>query len=726
MAQDRGAGKVRARRTAWCAALAITLLAYSTLTTAQMQPQAGGTLPASTPLSSAQPVSAVPAPPASSPAASGPPRLNQAKLILQDGRWLVPGGATAWKAPSDHPVDGDSELYDPNTRQWQALPELHFSGEQSVHVNQLRDGRVLFFIVQKGDTPSYSARSWRPATNRIENIKVGAKPAPDSGVAVLNDGRVLIVDSEGGNAVIWDSRTNAVTARETPEIENSRWRTLPLQNGGVLLLEELDEQDLIRPHNENASVALLWQPVGDDWKRLADFPARFSPDGILMEQEDGAVHAEMPGHPFRLSANGWEGAPPLLEAPPPSPQAAPAPTGIPVTASAPIPAAQADDSSEAWSTFFDAAQHDLSFLTVLLPAMLGWLVFTRLMEDRLSYDMRSSFGKFNRALLGLILLALIWILLRNALIALPGVKLWWEVHYAELAIFLFAFCALFLVMAPLLRAVAQAKLDEHARTSWIRRINMAAHLAGMMLVLLFLARLEQTWYAAFWEPAPYALVSDGKLILASLAVVFLVILLHERREKKRIGAVRLVIALWQAVIVVIIAVFLFSAMLSNAKGGGVREYAQACSRQGWQPLDAAKLQKWAQCVDVEGGLLQGALFHPTAEVVQALPSAPCGYVGVWSSTRPGSRFKVTLTGDGRFNGVPMTGAPQAGAGGGVWGVAGDKMAWFYDAGVAWPSDINQILPGPDADHFTLVEVNGMRTRFERMDKRQPTGCQPQP
>lgn len=724
MAQNQGMGKARSGRPAWCAA-AITLLAYSTLAAAQMQPQAGGTLPASAPLPTAHPVSAGPSAPASGPAASVPPRLNQARLILQDGLWLVPGGAFTWKAPSDHPVGGDSELYNPDTRQWRPLPELHFSEEQSVHVNQLKDGRVLFFVVEKGDAPAYAARSWRPGANRIEDIEVGVRPVPDGGIAVLNDGRVLIVDSEGGKAVIWDSRTNIVTARETPEIENSRWRALPLKNGSVLLLEELDEQGRTRPHNENSSVALLWQSAESDWQRLADFPARFSPDDILMEQEDGTVHAETPGHPFRLSATGWEAAPAILEAPPPPPQAAPAPPGIPVTASAPIPATQADESSEAWSTFFDALQHDLVFLSVLIPAMLGWLVFTRRMEDRLSYDVRSSFGKLNRPLLGLILLAVMWILLRSALTALPGVKLWWGLHYAELAIFLFALCALFLVLAPLLRMAAQAKLDEHARPPWIRRINIATHLACIALVLLFLARLEQTWYEAFWEPAPYELVGGEKLILASLAIVFLVIVLHERREKNPVGAVRYAQALWHAVIVVIVAVFLFSAMLSNG-ADGVREQAQACARQGWQPLDAARLQKWAQCVDVESGLLQGALFQQTANAVLALPSTPCNYVGVWSSTRPGTRFKITLTAGGRFNGVPMAGTPQVGAGGGVWGVVGDKMVWFYDAGVAWPSDINQILPGSDPDRFTLVEVNGMRTRFERLDKRQPGGCQPQP
>lgn len=704
-----------------CGALAVALVAHSAL--AQAQPDSPS--PASGPLSlpSIQPASLPSSAVAGAPA--GAPALSQAKLILKDGRWLVAGNAPRREMQSDHLVGADSEIYDPRSGQWQTLEGLRFEVDQSVYYNQMKDGRVLFFVVTADEDGNlaYSARRWNPSTNRAENISVGLEPVSDDGIAVLGDGRVLVVDSLGGSAILWDSRSNTVTRSEVPELENYSWSAVPLANNTVLLLDDHGEDGYISRNSPDTSAALLWDVAGNQYKRLVDYPARFDSDGLLFENGEGTVHAEVPGSAFSLAATGWVAAPALLQAPlrliPAAPIAAqPVSAAVQAPQSAPV-AARQPESYEWWASVVSASRDDLIVLAVVAaPVLLVWLVFNRLLEGMLPDGLRTSLGRTSRVLVALPLLAAVLILLRHSLWdgALPGAALWEGLNYAELGLFLFIASALFLCMAPLLRAVLSSTLQQEARAPWVRRINRAAFLASTAVVLLFLVRLYQTWYEEFWESdRPTEIVSDEKLMLASFLLAILVAILALRR-KEGPAPMEYVHATWRAVVAVIIGLFCFSAWLNYASDSTIRKTGVACAQKGWQPLSVAALKKWALCVDTKSGMLQGALFRPAMDMVDALPAAPCSYVGVWSSTRPGSRYKVTITPDSRFNAVPITGGGSRIAGGGVWGVVGDRMIWFYDAGVGSPADINRILPGPDASHFTLVEVDGMQTQFELMEK----------
>ncbi len=670
--------------------------------------------------------------PASAPAASGAPALNQQKLVLRDGRWLVAGGSASWQAHSDHPVGADSELYDPKTGQWQTLEGLRIEEKQRAYLNQMKDGRVLFFVVQGGDTPAYFARVWNPKTSHIENLAVGAKPVPDDGIAVLSDGRVLIVDSIGGSAVIWDSRSNAVSSSEVPELENSSWRALPLANHTVLLLEAFDDTKTAGRNRPEQSVTLVWDVTSGEWRRLGDFPATFRPDGILLEQDDGAVHAEIAGSPYSLpaSATEWVAASAILQAPATLPSAIPQPQVAQPQALPPIarPQPAAEGPSDQWTSFAAKAGVDLLWLVPFAIVWGLWALAARWLDNQLEYSFRVSFAGVNRVLPALFLVAILGILLRDGLIQMvaPGLALWWGLHYGDVALFYSSACVMLLVLTPLLRAVIASVLEEGRREAWLGRLKRVAQAAGISLFLLLFYVLRQYVVDAHgpltgdsW-PELLDNLKWAVLAVAVLLVPYLVLRRWQGDKKalKSSGALLRVLAF-----VFLTLLVLFAA--GSYREGGLPAYAKSCAeQQRWGPLTVDSLRSWARCVDGSGGLMGSAMFRPTMSMINSLPSVPCRYVGVWTSTRPGAQYQIRLADDSRFSGVPVQPASAAGPELGVWGVVDGRMIWFYDKGMVWPPDINQILPGEDPQHFTLVEVNGMQTQFALIQKIPSSRCTP--
>lgn len=123
------------------------------------------------------------------------------------------------------------------------------------------------------------------------------------------------------------------------------------------------------------------------------------------------------------------------------------------------------------------------------------------------------------------------------------------------------------------------------------------------------------------------------------------------------------------------------------------------------------------CVDARSGFVEALAFRPTKRLFAALPSAPCYYVGTWSSVREDSIYQVTLSADGQFLAEPVkTSDRDARTVTGSWGVVGtgnnQNMVWLYDEGHVWPPDINPIK-NPTAAAFTLIEKNGSRTELSR-------------
>lgn len=94
---------------------------------------------------------------------------------------------------------------------------------------------------------------------------------------------------------------------------------------------------------------------------------------------------------------------------------------------------------------------------------------------------------------------------------------------------------------------------------------------------------------------------------------------------------------------------------------------------------------------------------------------PCNMVGAWTSSRGDSVFKVTMTEDGRFTAEPIAAGPHGNRSyRGNWDVFdGKRIRWVDDYRSEDKSDVNDILD-LSAASFTLREVNGSKTRFNRI------------
>lgn len=255
--------------------------------------------------------------PVSAPVVPVKPVPNHPSLTLDDGRLLAAGGMAINIGRSDHEMEDDSELWDPQTGRWQQLgSELKFDSGLRVSLNKLADGRILFFATREdGDEPEYRALIWNPQTGVAERLPVSAKPRLESDIAVMGDGRVLIINGNEGAADIWDSRTNRVVQSEVAQIENSRWKALPLKSGKVLLLESYPDNAMSLRKGIKPSVTLQWTPSSDEWLQLNDLPLPFRSSSILVQLDNGAVHAEVAGEAFELEASAlsWNKVSPLYQ-----------------------------------------------------------------------------------------------------------------------------------------------------------------------------------------------------------------------------------------------------------------------------------------------------------------------------------------------------------------------------------------------------------------------------
>ncbi|WP_341678618.1 hypothetical protein [Niveibacterium sp. SC-1] len=126
-------------------------------------------------------------------------------------------------------------------------------------------------------------------------------------------------------------------------------------------------------------------------------------------------------------------------------------------------------------------------------------------------------------------------------------------------------------------------------------------------------------------------------------------------------------------------------------------------------------QRMAACIDKRSVFPATLLFRDTRHLLEALPSAPCEYVGTWRAARTESVYRVVLRDDGRFEARALVdergdGMPISGA----WGVVEGRMVWLYDEGRVWPPDVNRIHPAT-GQLFLLDEQNGSQTSYLRTE-----------
>jgi hypothetical protein len=145
------------------------------------------------------------------------PRSEHAAVLLNDGRVLLLGGAG-----SDAPPD--AELFDPRTGQFSSAapmplpPSGPFGGGQNAVL--LSDGRVLILeAVGEGTELTTTIQFYDPASDEFTLGPSVPSPRQAHRIALLDDGRVLIVGGWGRNApsqavdaYIYDPAADAIVA----------------------------------------------------------------------------------------------------------------------------------------------------------------------------------------------------------------------------------------------------------------------------------------------------------------------------------------------------------------------------------------------------------------------------------------------------------------------------------------------------------------------------------
>ncbi len=172
----------------------------------------------------------------------------------------------------------------------------------------------------------------------------------------------------------------------------------------------------------------------------------------------------------------------------------------------------------------------------------------------------------------------------------------------------------------------------------------------------------------------------------------------------------------------IVRAFVWAIVLTAALGGlyfigmlRLPESVEAClgiATEGGQTA-LVRTQRITTCIDDRAGMLEQLVYFRIEGMVAALPATPCRFVGTWTSSRPPNPdYVVELKADSEFTATPTRTAGEIITG--SWGVHDDWMIWMYDTGLVWPPDSNRIIDASETG-FTLVEVDGEHTRFERTD-----------
>lgn len=284
-------------------------------------------------------------------------------VVTNDGKVVIAGG---WvrdiKSTSKDAVANYAEVWDPATGQWSIIKELHFEPQDRVYFGKLEDGNVLFFasreLAEEGPV-GFSAWIWNPRTNIVVTKQVTATARAKAAIAILKDGRVLIVggetrefvpgyrcakqesvaprvntptgvstntnsppdDSDGcqdepaswaaygiATAEIWDSRKGSKSALPyPPSWHAANPQTMVLKNGNVLIAETASPSPYGRAR---VAPLMLWNAQNGTWVQLPGLP--IDSNWPMTELSDGGIIAWAPetinptyAHWLKPGAESW-------------------------------------------------------------------------------------------------------------------------------------------------------------------------------------------------------------------------------------------------------------------------------------------------------------------------------------------------------------------------------------------------------------------------------------
>jgi hypothetical protein len=194
------------------------------------------------------------------------PRAYNAATTLLDGRVLVTGGETLYRA--DY-----AESYDPATGNWSVTGPMHLVHDTIHTATLLADGRVLLF----DGSASIPPEIYDPATDTWTPTGLPNRGHFLSTAVRLPDGRVLVFGGiwSDKTAEIFDPMTNAWSYAAPTSMSLDRPASVLLPTGKVLVLHGWDSFAGISSE--------LYDPTTDTWsKAAAPSSAMYPPLLILL------------------------------------------------------------------------------------------------------------------------------------------------------------------------------------------------------------------------------------------------------------------------------------------------------------------------------------------------------------------------------------------------------------------------------------------------------------
>lgn len=188
------------------------------------------------------------------------PRSHGVAILLKDGRVLIAGGC----AQGDDQRLASAEIYDPAAQTFSWTGSMHVP-RGAFNAVALADGRVLVTGgMSSGQLPDptieASAETYDPATGRFTLTSPMSVPRYKHGMALLKDGRALIIGGQNGGAFgqrlssteFFDPETSSFS--RGPEMKYARFKLIQgvavLGDGHVLVAGGADQPEMYDPHNE--------------------------------------------------------------------------------------------------------------------------------------------------------------------------------------------------------------------------------------------------------------------------------------------------------------------------------------------------------------------------------------------------------------------------------------------------------------------------------------------
>jgi hypothetical protein len=402
-----------------------------------------------------------------------------------------------------------------------------------------------------------------------------------------------------------------------------------------------------------------------------------------------------------------------------------------------VPPTESFTETFSWETYKRRTSNDLWLMVVFIPAFIfligSWEKANRIQAP---FSVRSAIHKLIYFVIVIFVAVLIWILQRHAppdLLQALAMR-WWENNRDDIALAITAMA----IFGPIILYFILRRMEAERLAAFLKKASITARsiiIGGIVFLLIdsIAGDYKQLQQRTLKVPDEFSwlnllvAIGDHQWILLAILVPTIAYFLLRRLNAEKIDRiVRFGNSVFFVAVVILISLPIFSTVYAN-KQDKLEMSVIACGRSVMSDtVSTDRIKKWIQCVDSEKDFLAGLFFFQqlaqTKEVVMSLPSAPCRFIGVWTSTRTNSKYKVTLTDDNRYEAVPIyPGNEYAPVTRGFWGADDDVMVWFEDNQFTWPIDLNTLKP-ESRNRFSLIEVNGERTDFELVDAIKSNTC----